>query len=135
MCLMASPVWYTNPCLLVPEVVRDVVFYAVQHFDIGNLFPVFYVVVDDNLIVEQIDGVYENVDDAAAEIHVEQVAFAEGFQPALHVLDGVADRVCHFQFCEVDLRVLFLRADLLHAVVQRLTGVFRHFEGCVDELV
>ena len=70
---MASPVWYTNPCLLVrvPEVVRDVVLEAVQHFDIGNLFPVFYVVVDDNLIVEQIDGVYENVDDAAAEIHVE----------------------------------------------------------------
>lgn len=69
MCLMASPVWYTNPYLLVrvPEVVLD----AVQHFDIGNLFPVFYVVVDDNLIVEQIDGVYENVDDAAAEIHVE----------------------------------------------------------------
>ena len=73
MCLMASSVWYTNPCLLVlvPEVVWDVVFYAVQHFDIGNLFPVFYVVVDDNLIVEQIDGVYEHVDDAAAEIHVE----------------------------------------------------------------
>ena len=71
MCLMASSVWYTNPCLLVlvPEVVWDVVLYAVQHFDIGNLFPIFYVVVDDNLIVEQIDGVYENVDDAAAEIH------------------------------------------------------------------
>lgn len=73
MCLMASSVWYTNPCLLilVPEVVWDVVLYAVQHFDIGNLFPIFYVVVDDNLIVEQIDGVYEHVDDAAAEIHIE----------------------------------------------------------------
>ena len=52
-----------------------------DHFEVGYLLPVFYVVIDDDFIFEQEDRIYKGVDEPLLKFGIEEIADAKIFNP------------------------------------------------------
>ena len=52
-----------------------------DHFKVGYLLPIFYVVIDDDFIFEQEDRIYKGVDEPLLKFGIEEIADAKIFYP------------------------------------------------------